>query len=354
MPVTVVHVIGTLDRGGAETVALDLCRRIPATEVQQRFLTLGDGEGTLAPRFRAAGATVERCPVRPLITFLPRLWWRLRSARPDVVTSHVSLVSGAVLAVAAAARVPVRIARLHSEGDGRADTLWRRLKRSVLRVVLRRSATTIAGVTGAALAFSAPRQGDHRYLVVPNGVDTDRFQVTPEPPDAPVLVHIGRSAPEKNRAFLLLVHTEACRLHPGTRLVVAGPGGFADLEPAMPDDPRIRLVGETDHVDRLLADASVLLLPSHREGLPGAALEALSAGVPVLAANLPGLRELARQVPGLTLLSLDAGPRAWARTALRLAATSAVQRKEIGAGIRNSPFCLDQSADTWRRMWTSH
>ncbi|HJQ44879.1 MAG TPA: glycosyltransferase family 4 protein [Amycolatopsis sp.] len=354
MPVTVVHVIGCLNRGGAESVALDLCRRIPESEVRQRFLTLGDGEGTLAPRFRAAGATVERCPLRPVITFAPRLWWRLRAQRPDVVTSHVSLVSGAVLAVAAAARVPVRIARLHSEGDGRTATPWRQVRRTILRAALRRSATAVAGVTRAALEFADPQRGDRRYQVVPNGVDTHRFPIADSPPEDPVFLHIGRSAPEKNRAFLLSLHREACRIRPGTRLVVAGPGGFADLEAAVPGDPGVTLLGETDRVDELLAAASVLLLPSRREGLPGVVLEALSTGVPVLATNLPGLRELGRQVRGLALLPLEAGPRVWARTALRLAAAPPARRREIGTALRRSPFSLDETTGAWRRLWTSH
>ncbi|WP_160148893.1 glycosyltransferase [Amycolatopsis alkalitolerans] len=353
MAVTVVHVIGGLGRGGAESVALELCRRIPADEVRQRFLTLGDGEGVLAPRFRDAGAEVGRCPVRPVLTFAPRLWWRLRATRPDVVMSHVSLVSGLVLAVAAAAGVPVRIARLHSEGDGRPATVRRTVQRALLRFALRLCATAVLGVTTAALAFSAPPRGDRRYRVLANGVDTDRFRVSPHLPDHPVFVHIGRCAPEKNRSFLLPVHAEARRMRPGTRLVVAGPGGWADLAPVPPRDPLIQLTGETDRVEEVLAGASVLLLPSHREGLPGVVLEALAAGVPVLASDLPGLRDLARQVEGLDLLPLAAGPRAWAAAALRLAAAPAGHRRRIAAAVRRSPFALDRNAEDWRRLWTS-
>jgi len=356
MTATVVHVLGTLDRGGAESVALDLCRRIPAAEIRQVFLTLGTREGRLAPRFREAGAVVDRCPVRPLALFVPLLWRRLGSVRPDVVVSHVSLVSGLVLAVAGAAGVPVRIARLHSEGDGRPATARRRLQRAVLRAALRRSATAVLGVTSAALAFAGPADGDRRYRVVPNGVDTDRFTVTDRPSGAPVFVHIGRAAPEKNRGFLLQVHAEARQLCAETTLVVAGPGGIADLEAAMPTvaaDPSVCLVGETDQVEEVLASGDVLLLPSYREGLPGVVLEALAAGVPVLASDLPGLRELAGQLAGITLIPLAAGPLAWARTALRLAATPMAQRREISAGIRGSGFALERCVATWSQLWTS-
>jgi len=354
MAVTVVHVFSTLHRGGAESRVLELCRVIPRTEIQQRFLLIGEHEGLLAPRFRAAGATVDRCPLLPWPTFPARLWWWLHTARPDVVTSHVSLVSGLVLAVSAAAGVPMRIAQLHSDDDGRRASAPRRLFRTMMRMLLRRSATAVLGVTSASVTFAAPPPGDRRYRVLPNGVDLRRFPIQTKREVRPVLVHIGRAAPEKNRAFLLRVHVEAKRTRPETRLIVVGPGGVDDLRAELAEpDPSVSLLGDTDRVADVLAGAGVLLLPSHREGLPGAVLEALAAGVPVLATRLPGLSELAGQLAGITLLPLAAGPRAWADTALRLADTPVAERDEISAAIRRSPFTLEQYADTWRRLWTS-
>jgi glycosyltransferase involved in cell wall biosynthesis len=357
MSVTVVHVLGVLDRGGVESRLFELCVALPRTEVHPRILLLGDRDGTLAPRFRAVGATVDRCPLRPWPTFLFRLWHWLRAVRPDAVNSHVSLVSGLVLAVSAAAGVRMRIACLHSDHDGRRDSMSRRVFRALLRVLLRRSATSVVAVTSAALAFAAPPPGDHRYRVLASGVDTRRFSMSAHRAEANRLVHIGRAAPEKNRAFLLRVHTEAKRIRPDAHLVLAGPGGIDDLRGGLCGpagaDPSLSVLGDTDRVDEVLAGAGVLLLPSRREGLPGVVLEALAAGVPVLATRLPGLSELAGQLTGITLLPLAVGPRAWADTALRLAATSAVERAEISAAIRRSSFTLERYAETWRRMWTN-
>ncbi|HEX5407899.1 MAG TPA: glycosyltransferase family 4 protein [Pseudonocardiaceae bacterium] len=354
--VNVVQVLGTLDRGGVEGVALELCRRISPADVHQTFLTLGRGEGSLAPRFRSLGAAVAPCPLRPVATFPLRLWLRLLGERPDVVVSHVSLASGPVLAVAALAGVHTRIAWLHSDGDGHPDHWCRRQRRRVMRWVLRHCATEVLGVTSAALAF-AGRSGVHaRYRVMPNGVDTDRFTMRPRSSDVPTFVHIGRASPEKNRGFVVRVHTEVKVLRADARLIVAGPGGIDDLVAVAPDiaaDPDVRLIGETEQVPEVLAEADVLLLPSLREGMPNVVLEALACGVPVLASDLPGLRELAGQVAGISLLPITADPRVWARTALRLAATSWDERSAIGAGIRRSPYTAVHCAKTWRRLWTS-
>ncbi|MDT7725564.1 MAG: hypothetical protein QOI21_2140 [Actinomycetota bacterium] len=357
---TVVNVLGTLDRGGVETVALDLCRAIPATDTRQIFLTMGDREGRLASQFRAVGALVRRCPVKPKILFPFRLWWCLRQIRPQVVVSHVSVVSGLVLAAAAAAGVPVRIARMSSEGDGRRDTFPRRLQRALLRAMLRRSATDVLGVTAGSLAFAAPRAGDPRYRVLPNGVDVERFARIPGTRNGrqlpPSLLYIGRAAPEKNRGFLLRVHTEAKALCVGTTLTIAGPGGIADLEavdPAVSANSSVRLAGETDQVEAILADGDVLLLPSLWEGLPGVVLEALAAGIPVLATDLPGLRDLAEEVDGLTLLPLSAGPLVWARRALTLSGLAAGERDRISESVCGSRFTLNSSVAAWSELWTA-
>jgi len=145
-----------------------------------------------------------------------------------------------------------------------------------------------------------------------------------------------------------MVYRFLCGKIPGKvqagRIFPADPGAIADS--------LLDLVGETDQVEEFLADADVLLLPSYREGLPGVVLEALAAGVPVLAADLPGLREVAQHVRGLTLLSIAAGAEAWAQAALTMADVSTEERQKIGKSLRLSAFTLEHSADQWRSLWT--
>jgi glycosyltransferase involved in cell wall biosynthesis len=359
----VAHVIGTLNRGGAETVCLDLCRAITPTEVEQTFITMGRQEGSLADEFRAQGALVRPCRLAPIGSFVPRMLWCLRSMRPDVVVSHVSLASGMVLLLARAAGVPRRVSRLWSEGDGRPDTRPRRMQRALMRWLLRHTATDVVGVSAAALRFADPPDGDARYRVLYNSVDGSRVggwdraaarQRWNLPADACVVLHIGRAVPEKNRPFVIEVHRILRQLRPGTRLLAVGPGGIDDLVsayPAIADDPLITLAGETDEIASALAAADVLLLPSRREGFPGVVLEALAAGIPVLASDLPCLREISTHLSGLSLLAIEDGPRRWAQTAMELARTDAAGRHQISQSLRSSPFLLEQMVQEWRTLW---
>ncbi|PTA46282.1 glycosyltransferase [Micromonospora sp. RP3T] len=359
----VANVIGTLDRGGAETACLDLCRAVPTSEVRHVFVTVGGREGSLAPRFRAAGADVTQCPLHPVPTFAPRLWRTLRALDPDVVVSHVELISGLVLLVARTLGVRRRVVRLTSEADNRPDSWRHRLLRRTLRRLIRSVATDVVGVSEAALRFAGPPGHDPRYRVLPHAVDVARVDGWDRasarrrwglPDDVPVLAYLGRAAPEKNRPFLIDVHREVHRLRPDARLLVAGPGGVADItavHPGAAGDPTIVFAGELDEVGSILAAADALLLPSLREGLPGVLLEALAVGVPVLGSELPSLREAARRLLGVETLPLAAGAGRWAERALAAAATDAVTRARVGRVLRDSPFLLETAIPQWRALW---
>ena len=71
-------------------------------------------------------------------------------------------------------------------------------------------------------------------------------------------------------------------------------------------------LGVRDDVPQLLKTADVLLLPSIHEGLPGVVLEACASGTPVLASDLPGVREIASRLPLVRYLPLTAADEEWA------------------------------------------
>ena len=352
---SVIHVIGALDRGGAETVALDLCRSIPQESVRQHFLCLSGRDGDLAPAFREAGARVTSLGLSPVATFPVRLISLLRREKPDVVVSHVSLASGFVLACAALTGVHQRIARVHSDGDGRSR--WRGPYRCVARVILAASATRVAAVSGSALDFAVrgvrwPRRKPTQVVI--NGVDTTRFfpvgaRTGGDAHRPAVVVHIGRGAPEKNRAALPAIQEALAPLVDNVFRLY----GSADAVDLGPHDPRrICNLGLTDDIAGVLRSADVLILPSLREGLPGSVLEALATGVPVVASDLPGLRELSGELLGITLVAPSAPPEQWARALAAAVVMPAEHRAEVARVVASSRFTLAESAQTWLSIWS--
>lgn len=344
----VLHVMGSLDRGGAETVALGLCEAIPTSAVRQVFVCLSGRRGSLAERFEDAGAQVVPLALSPVATFPVRFSRLLHDVRPDAVVSHVSLSSGFVLWLGKLARVPIRVSRLHSQGDGRADSPVQRARRWMLRRMLVSSATHIAGVSEPASAFGTGGSARVRPVVeiVANGVDTERYDLG-ERTDGPTLrvLYVGRAAPEKNRVLLSDIGRV---LEASGSITVVGPGGSADLG-APPANLHVR--GERDDVDVLMRSHDVLVLTSIREGLPGVVLEALASGLPVVASDIPAMRTLAKQVRGVELVSLRAPASAWAE-ALHEAGTATLdERRRIRSSVLDSPFSMEATKAVWLQIW---
>ncbi|WP_424936879.1 MULTISPECIES: glycosyltransferase family 4 protein [Bacteria] len=353
----VLHVLGSLDRGGAETVALDLCRAVPAEEFAQTFYCLSGREGVLAGEFRAAGAEVLVAAPGGMLARLRDLRRVVRAQRPHVVVSHVSLASAAVLGAIRGLGVRVRVARGHSAGDGRGPI--RAVYRTTSRVALPIVATDVLGVSEAALSFLVGRQAllyrmfrtDRRVLG--NGVDTSRFH-----PAARAgagrrggrarVLHVGRASPEKNRTVLVPVF-EALVARRDAEMRVVGPGGVDDLGP-LPEDPRFTVTGPSSEVPAILRESDALLLPSLREGLPGVVLEALASGVPVVASALPTLEELA-DLPGVILVDPRADAGHWAEAVERALDVDGPARSRIAATLRESRFVLERSVDEWVEVW---
>jgi glycosyltransferase involved in cell wall biosynthesis len=358
------HVFGRMARGGAELRTVEVMRRIGA-QVQQEFVALSGLPGDLDEEIVALGGAVHPC--RLDLGFAARFARLVRGRRPDVIHSHVHLTSGVILALALVLGVRQRVAHFRSTGDGQKDTRGRRTYRAGARALLDRSATDILGVAECSLAESwSPRWADDpRCRVIYNGVDPARFVGSRDPspiraelgldPRAPLIVQVGRFDPPKNHAFA----AEVLAAVPHAHLVFVGRSGSTEVETrrrlqASGASARAHFVGERVDVARWLTGADVSILPSVFEGLPGVVLESLAAGTPVVAHGLPGVREIATRVPGVTTLPNVTDPRAWA-AALQphlAAPIDAAGRDALRLALAASPFTLEAAAAAHLAVWT--
>lgn len=363
-PVRVLHVFGTMDRGGAEMRTLELMRALDPTAVTTQFLTLSGRAGALDQTIEQLGGTIHPCPLGT--SFSRRFREVVEREQIDVVHSHVFDFSGFILREAARHGVRRRIAHYRSTSDGRASTPRRRLQRSVMRRWVRAHATSILAVSESAMAASMGPQWtqDPRCEVVYNGLDLgpftaarDREGVLAElglPQDARLVLHVGNQTAAKNHSRVLTVFGELLKQDASVRLLLVGAGtGLSALAATLPPGTALAL-GERHDVPRLMLAADVLLAPSVREGLPGAVLEACAAGLPVVATDLPGTKEIARHFEAVTCLSLDTDDKEWAlRLRMALEVPDAEQRTRLRR-FETSPFDLNAAIDRMSAHWGAH
>ncbi len=113
---------------------------------------------------------------------------------------------------------------------------------------------------------------------------------------APVLLHVGRQDYQKGHLDLLDAFARVRATHPTAVLALAGRRGRAsaaiDARLAGSDiEGAVRLLGQRDDVPELLAASDCFVFPSYFEGLGGSVIEAMALELPVVASDVPALRE---------------------------------------------------------------
>jgi rhamnosyl/mannosyltransferase len=298
-------------RGGMETALRHLAEGLAGAGQRVRVLVAGDGPTTRRDDLPGEPGGLIRAGVaftwnsQPVTLALARLLHReLATFAPDVVHLHTPnpLACWAWLRAGRRAREHHRrLAVWHH-----SDIVRQRLGGRLVRPIVRRC---LAAADGISVSSAQLREGSRelapwrdRVAVIPFGIDPEPFAVGEPAADAPFLF-LGRLVPYKGLDVLLeaLVRVPAARLE----IVGAGPlaGSLAARIAASSLAGRVRLRGEVPDAELppLLARSRALVLPSrdHSETFGLSLLEAMAAGLPLIASDLPtGIRQLAR--PGHT------------------------------------------------------
>jgi glycosyltransferase involved in cell wall biosynthesis len=268
-------------------------------------------------------------PVRLLAAVLEtrRIYKRVQ---PDLV-HHVALVPTLIGSMAALGLPIIRLNALAGLGftftsnTARARVM-RPMARHLLRWLLRRPNSTVlvqnpddyAVVAG----LGVPKQSI--ALIGGSGVDVDVLTPLPEPPGPFTVGYVGRLLDDKGVRTLVRAHELLAQRGTAIKTLLAG-----DPDPSnpasIPDNvlaawtraPDLQLLGHVDDIRSVWTQAHVAVLPSRREGLPKSLLEAAACGRPLIATDVPGCREIARNGVNALLVPWD-NPQALADAIERL------------------------------------
>jgi glycosyltransferase involved in cell wall biosynthesis len=180
-----------------------------------------------------------------------------------------------------------------------------------------------------------------QYRVVLNGVDLEPYSGKPRP-ERGVIVFVGRLREPKRADLAVRALAILRRTRPEARLDLVGDGPLrAELEALAEREgvrEAVRFVGTSHDVPELLKRACCLLLASEYEGCPLTVLEAMAAGVPVVASAVGGIPELV--VPGETGYLVPAGDPEPFASALEQILADPARALELGAAGRRRAEAL--------------
>jgi len=275
--------------------------------------------------------------------------YRLYSRERPLLVHHVAL-KPAVLGGAAAllAGVPAVINAVTGVGfvasspSLRARLLRRPMDFALARLLERANSRVIVqNADDRALLLALHAGAAERITVIRgSGVDTAHFRATSEPPAPPVVVgYAGRLLADKGLAALVEAHQSLRRRGSDLRLVLAGapdPENPSSIDAATlaawQKLPGVTWLGEVNDIRTLWSTAHIAVLASRREGLPMSLLEAAAMGRPLVATDVPGCREIARDGENALLVPPDDAVALAA--ALERLAGDAELRRRFGAASR--------------------
>lgn len=255
------------------------------------------------------------------------------AGQADLVHAHDWLVSFAARTLKRAFGLPL-VATIHATEYGRNGGLHSDLQRYI------HGAEWMLGYEAARLVVCSRFMRDEvmRVLTMPadkvrvigNGIDPRRLQLAEQErsqlaafraklaaPDEQVVLFVGRMVREKGIETLVEAAPRVLAVHPNTRFVlVGGPsaGWLAERAGALGVGERVRLTGFVPEQDlaKCYACAQVAVFPSYYEPFGIVALEAMAAGVPVVASDVGGLASVVEhEVTGLTTYAGNAESLAW-------------------------------------------
>lgn len=311
----IAHVLYRLDTGGMEQILVSVINRT-GQRFRHAIICLA-GFGTLRERLSDASVpclSLDKRPGKDPGCYW-RLWKTLRRLRPDLVQTYNlgTLDLAPIARLAGVARV------VHAEhgwdvSDPRGENRKYRAMRRWLAPCITRYVAVSADLERwlRATVGIAPT----KLALIPNGIDTARYYAaaaaarnrqaprarlgTFAPPGTLVIGSVGRLDAVKDQASLIDAFHLLCAGDPAAadplRLVIVGEGQErARLETRIRDlrlQDRVRLLGNRDDVAELLAEFDVFALSSIAEGIPLTVLEAMAAGLPVVATQVGGVAEV--------------------------------------------------------------
>lgn len=303
-PIRILHVIGVMNRGGAETMIMNIYRNIDRSKVQFDFVVHTNEIGSFDDEIKKLGGKIFHCPKLNVENLLSYKNWWVRFFQNDglsyrVVHGHIGSTASIYLK---AAKDSGKYTIAHSHSSGTDYSL-----KSFLYKLLSYNTRNIADYFFAcSYAAGVDRYGKkiaydkQRYKILNNAIDTSLFGFNENirkeirnqfglTENDLIIGHVGRFTSEKNHKFILKIFSNLLKNHDSSKLILVGDGPLRNeienLSKELNINNKVIFTGVRKDVNYIMQAFDVLLFPSIYEGLPVTLIEAQSTGLPCVISN---------------------------------------------------------------------
>ena len=332
-PVRVLHVLGQLNLGGAESRIMDLYRAMDKERVQFDFVVHTKNKCYFDDEIEKMGGHIYNVPRFRVLNYFEyvKAWKKLLSEHKEwtVIEGHMTSTAAIYLPIAKRSGIKTTAAHARSAGTdpGFKGWLTRFLRRNLANkadVLLSCSEAASISVYGSA----AVKKGLPVFL--PNAINCGSFTFDPKVREAVrkelqigdslCLGHVGRFHYAKNHEYLLMAYAEFLKLYEkDSVLLLIGDGALKEeserkaAELGISD--KVKFLGNRSEIYKYYMAMDLFVYPSRYEGMPGTVVEAQASGLKVLMSS-----EICDEViatPLVKTLDITQEPALWAKEILK-------------------------------------
>lgn len=353
-----------LNYGGAESQLKELAVRLKKRNHEILIVTMIPPHAFIQ-ELKKAGITIKTLYMRrgmPDPRAIFRLASLIRDFRPDILHSHMVHANILARVVRMMTRFPVLVCTAHSIDEGGRIREWAyRLTDPLCDI------TTQVSMAGLRRYIQVKAVPENKILFIPNGVDTKRFQ--PNEEARKILRHefsftnefvwlaVGRIEEAKDYPNMIYAFSLLIKSCPDARLLIAGQGTYkTNIEQLVEElglKDFVKFLGIRSDVPELMNAADAFVMSSLWEGMPMVLLEAAAVGLPIVATDVGGNREvIVDKQSGFLVPSRDSSLLADAME--KVMGLQSDDRKKMGMAGRKyveEHFSMDRVVELWEELY---
>lgn len=293
----ILHVIGKMDRAGAETMLMNLYRNIDRSQIQFDFITFTKEVGDYdAEIIEMGGKIIPILASNPVYRMLELAQFLKQNQEYKIVHAHTLLSNAFHLIAAKKAGVKHRISHSHSTSNGHSSFVKKIYEKWAL--ITNRQVATYKIACGKLAAEYLFGTKDN-VLLLPNAVDISEMTGIAEcsrdymkhqfKDDGLKLIQVGRLNEIKNHKFSLKIAKELKKRKIEFTLYLVGQGPLESKLKQQVEESllshNVKFLGVRNDIAQLMAGADFMIMPSLHEGFPVVLVESQTVGLTAIVSN---------------------------------------------------------------------
>jgi len=357
----VLHVIGYMNRAGAETMIMNVYRHIDRSKIQFDFIVYEKEKQDYEDEIVSLGGRVIHIPIKPGLSMIKSIFAirKVLISNGPYCAIHAATLFNSVYPMIASLGIPgmVRIVHSHSSRSVMHRSLARVFYENVSRLLIKAIChkQLACGIDAGKYIFG--KGFTKKGIVLNNSIDIDRFfnidveyvgklEQKLATDGKFVIGNVARLAKVKNHKKMLSIAAALKKKNVKFRMLLIGQGPLKDeiaeqIE-AMGLGDDVVLLGMREDIPDLLHLMDVFILPSYFEGNPVSLIEAQAAGVPCVVSDVV-TNEIDMGMGLIAKVKLDASDSVWAENMLSAANRSRPDKDTVVTCLKTNGYDIEET-----------